>query len=60
MSKFSGDKDYMEPDQAFVQKSEYLPGGILKQYKKHINLTAKDVIEQDYFTSLRDLHLNAN
>lgn len=56
---FSGEKDYMEPNQPFIQKSKFAPGGILAQYKKHIGLTAKDVMEQDYFAKMRDLHIEA-
>jgi hypothetical protein len=59
MKNFSGDKDYMTPGEPFIQKSDYAPGGILRQYKKHLGFTAKDIIEQDYFAKMRDLHLEA-
>lgn len=45
----------MDPNQPFEERSEHVPGGILATYKKRLNLSARDVMEQDYWENIKDL-----
>lgn len=60
MSRMGNQKDYKTEGEPFHQKSNYIPGGVLSHYKKHINLTAQDIMEQDYFNDMADLHTKAS
>ena len=37
-------KDYIDPNEPFVTKNPFVPGGILAHYKKKAGLTAKDIM----------------
>ena len=49
-------KDYQDPNDPFVSQNPFVPGGILAQYEEKAGLTAKDIMEQDYWNSMRDMH----
>lgn len=38
-------KDYIDPNEPFVQDNPFVPGGILANYKKRQGLNARDVME---------------
>ena len=47
---FTMDKDFEDPNNPFTQDNNFVPGGILKQYKKRLNLTPEDVMDRDYMS----------
>lgn len=47
-------EDFVDPNNPFVSENPYIPGGILASYKKRMNLTPQEVIEQSYFDKMRD------
>lgn len=53
-------KDYIDPHEPFVQKNLFAPGGILATYKKQVGITAKDVMEQDYWDKVKNLQGEAS
>lgn len=40
---FTEGKDYKDPNEPFDIENPYVPGGILSQYKKRLNLTEGDL-----------------
>lgn len=47
-------EDFVDPNNPFVSENPYVPGGILASYKKRLNLTPEEVMEQSYFEKMRD------
>lgn len=47
-------EDFVDPNNPFVSENPYVPGGILASYKKRLNLTPDEVMEQSYFEKMRD------
>lgn len=56
---FTQGKDYIDANEPFVEESDFLPGGILATYKKRLNRTTQDIMEQDYWNSVKDLSASA-
>ena len=52
---FTQGQDFIDPNQPFEERSEHVPGGILATYKKRLNLTPKDVMEQEYWDNIKEL-----
>lgn len=46
--------DFVDPNNPFVSENPFVPGGILASYKKRLNLTPEEVMEQSYFEKMRD------
>jgi hypothetical protein len=47
-------EDYVDPNNPFVTHNPFVPGGILATYKKRLNLTPEEVMEQGYWDKMRD------
>lgn len=44
----------MDPNEPFLRDAPFVPGGILATYKKRLNLTADEIMEQDYWNQMKD------
>ena len=56
----SSQRDYIDPNEPFVQDNPFVPGGILANYKKRQGLNAKDVMEQNYWDNVKHMRDDAS
>ena len=59
-SSNSTQRDYIDPNEPFVQDNPFVPGGILANYKKRQGLNAKDVMEQNYWDNVKHMRDDAS
>lgn len=52
---FTQGDDYIDPNEPFIQETPFVPGGILATYKKKLDLSAEEVMEENYWENVKTL-----